>query len=367
VQSLALTALLRRCGSARRGPCERSINTSIRVVGEVTEILDRLIAPWRLDVGRLRRHALVFGASLALAATQVIASPNIALGRTDDATKPTLFIHGGAGSSAPCDDDFGQLLQELHDNGWTGNFYMVKYMSSETNCSAIPGAPGQVVNSSLFGFGHHNVWDFAPNDSLSTHDGDTSLEHLSFHLAWYIWYLFTSREVAVDVVGHSLGGLMIRYALEQVALHNSLFPQYLMVEDVVTLGTPHAGQAWLSSFNYELQETNSPSTPFMAWLNANAQNPQGTNGTDWTVIGSHYNGGNPAWDLLVDALSAVAMNVPHRWRYYLEDIAHSQYMHVDDPGYSKRAYKWDGSAWTSPVYTYAPVEMIRMATYYGAW
>ena len=71
---------------------------------------------------------------------------------------------------------------------------------------------------------------------------------------------------AVDVLGHSMGGLIVRYAIAEVANHNPDFPPRLIVRN-------------------ECSEMKAGSD-FLTTLEKNGWNPQGTDGTDWTAIGS---------------------------------------------------------------------------------
>ena len=46
-----------------------------------------------------------------------------------------------------------------------------------------------------------------------------TLARISYELAWYLWNDFGSKGEAVDLVGHSMGGIVIAYALQQIAAH----------------------------------------------------------------------------------------------------------------------------------------------------
>ncbi|WP_345943030.1 hypothetical protein [Streptomyces sp. SID2119] len=52
---------------------------------------------------------------------------------------------------------------------------------------------------------------------------------------------YTKRGIKVDVVAHSMGGLVVRAALHYTHKRAPGFPKKLYIEDIVTLGTPHAG------------------------------------------------------------------------------------------------------------------------------
>jgi triacylglycerol esterase/lipase EstA (alpha/beta hydrolase family) len=312
---------------------------------------------------RLRSAAISVAAGLVLFASQLFVAPATVLGRTDNMSKPIIFIHGYDGSG--CDRDWWDLVNFLKRMGFTGKYYMLNYLDGDDACPALPG--GQLINSSLFGFGSH-TGDTNYGHTGTSHTHDTSIRHLAYHLAWYIWSNFTSRGVDVDVVAHSMGGLVIRYAVSAVEHGLANFPASLFVEDVVTLGTPHNGaffSSWLDTLQGREME---PDATLITWLKNNAQWPSGTHPgslTDWTVIGS-YN------DLLVGQTTATSMRVLHRFRYDQDPefpIGHMDYMHVEFPG--RYFYVESGNATADGdwhwVYEYFPVEMTQAALTYGVY
>jgi pimeloyl-ACP methyl ester carboxylesterase len=160
----------------------------------------------------------------------------------------------------------------------------------------------------------------------AVHTKDASWRHLAYHVAWYIFHEFTDQNppIPVDVVAHSAGGLIMRYALGQVAEHHPDFPPILLVEDVVTMATPHDGatggfnfagttwyacdaKKWYTSWwaYRELQE--------LCWYDsfireiATFDYPMMMDAglkTDWTVMGSRH-------DEWVASCSATYMQAPH--------------------------------------------------------
>jgi hypothetical protein len=144
-----------------------------------------------------------------------------------------------------------------------------------------------------------------------------------------------------------MGGLIARYALAGVAGSQPGFPPRLLVEDAVTLGTPHAGTGWAYGCAFAQCHEMRPGSPLMDWLAANARNPQGSGGTDWTAIASEDDG-------IVSAGSAIAMPAPHRatYRWYM-GVDHPDYM-LDTSGALDadiRRQDWDGgwlSVWDAP-------------------
>ena len=295
-----------------------------------------------------RPSMAILTAALALTlALQHTTAPTVDA-RSDEAGKPTIFVHGFGG--ADCEGDWGFLMDNMRANGWTGGFYVARFMTGDSNCNPRPNMAMGCMNC----FGSHTHWF---GHTGTTHSNNTSIRHLSWHLANYIATNFTARGIAVDVVAHSMGGLMIRYALAKQGIDS--FPQ-LIVEDVVTLGSPHSGASFAALTGTTQGAEMEPGSSLITWLKSSAQNPQGTGGTDWTVIGSHG-------DMIVQEDSATAMSVAHRWRYTTSPtwILHRDY--TKSSSASTRAVQYP--CYTSPgwcqKFTYYPVEMIRAAALYG--
>jgi hypothetical protein len=124
------------------------------------------------------------------------------------------------------------------------------------------------------------------------HTTGTSIRHLAYHLAWLIHDRYTRHGISVDIVGLSMGGLIARYAIAASDAHLRSFPRRLLVDDVVTLGTPLGGHETelFTSRNRQTIEMDKDS-PFMAWLHAHAARPPSAGGaTDWTFVGSYQDG-----------------------------------------------------------------------------
>lgn len=269
--------------------------------------------------------------------------------RTDDTAKPTVFLHGYGG--ADCEGDWGFLIDQMRASGWTGGFYIPKFMSGDTSCNARPAVAMGCMNCT----GSHDYWF---GHSGTTHSNNTSIRHLAWHLANYIATNFTARDLAIDVVAHSMGGLLIRYALAKQGFDS--FPR-IMVEDVVTLAAPHNGAKFAVLTGTTQGAEMEPASSLITWLKANAKNPQGIDGTDWTNIGSHG-------DLIVQEHTATGMSAPHRWRYTTSPnwIMHGDYTKSSSTGSRRAQYPCVSSpgAWCETS-TYYPVQMIRAATQYA--
>ena len=294
--------------------------------------------------GRARhRQAAVM---VALIAVIAMTFPGSAQARTNSKDKITVFLHGFNGGN--CTQNWRDLMLDMRANGFTGPFYVVKYLSSDSECdlSGIANAK----NVSLFGYGAHT----GPyGHSGSTHDNDTDIRHLAWHLAHFL-RAYIPDDPPVDVVAHSMGGLIVRYAL---AKQSGDWPA-LNLEDVITLGSPHGGVNFASWSGTVQGDQMEPESFFIGWLADNAANPQSAGGTEWTVMGS-------AGDYIVTRGTATDMNAAERVRFgFLPwPVGHSEYMHA---GGNRNSGLWMGTEYET-WYTYGPVPMIRVALQYSGW
>lgn len=131
-----------------------------------------------------------------------------------------------------------------------------------------------------------------PRPATTPHTTETTIQHLAYHWAWTIKHTFGTE--CIKVIAHSMGGLIVRYAIAMVQAQDADFPWDICVEDVVTLGTPHNGSPnagfWCPDWQCLQQEQGSD---FINWLGANARNPKTPGGTDWTTVGSTDDGTAP--------------------------------------------------------------------------
>ena len=272
--------------------------------------------------------------------------PPGASARTNTKDKITVFLHGFNGQN--CTENWRELMLDMRANGFTGPFYVVKFLSSDSQCdlSGIPNA----VNASLFDYGAHS----GPyGHTGTTHDNNTDIRHLAWHFAHFL-RLYIPEDPAVDVVGHSMGGLIVRYAL---AKQTGDWPA-LNIEDVVTLGTPHGGvnfASWTGTVQGDQME---PDSFFMGWLAQYAANPQGSGGSEWTLMGS-------SGDVIVPRTTATNMGAAERVRYGLLPwpIGHGEYMHEDG---TRNAGLWNGTQYQT-FNTHGPMPMTRVALQHAGW
>lgn len=242
-----------------------------------------------------------------------------------DRTKKIVFVHGYDAFGTAGDDGnatWNNMIATLVARGWSGGMTRVSFYVGDTN-----------YDHSLDHHGSHTVHQGGSaahtiTNGVWSHNQDTPIEHLAYHLAWFIYNHYSSSGKTIELVGYSMGGLIIREMLAQFQMQDPDRPPTLRVQDVVTLGTPHSGTSLASmcqgfASTVQCQQMN-PSSSSMQWWAQVARNPQGTNGTDWTLIGSEG-------DSVVTAGSAVgengsgttSMEVRHRVKYSNPDIDHT--------------------------------------------
>lgn len=255
----------------------------------------------------MRRTAL-----LVLGVAALVAAGLPAGARTDDRAKPIVYVHGFDATFSPgydCHAYWDAMADALEGWGHGGGRVTVAYYYLDYNCT--------------YDLAHHGSHSrhYASGHAFGSHTRNTSIRHLGYHLAWMIYDHFTQTGEATDVVGHSMGGLIARYAVARWAAGDSDFPPSVAVEDAVTLGTPHAGTGWAYGCAYTQCFEMRPGSSLLTWLANNGSNPQGSGGTDWTVVGSEDDG-------IVGDGSAVSMGVPHKviYRWY-EGIDHVDYIY----------------------------------------
>jgi PGAP1-like protein len=201
--------------------------------------------------------------------------------RGDGGDRRVYLVHGFRRyGDADCLTAWANTRWSLGRDGWRGRLDSVAVYGGDTGCTAA--LPGRAA-----------------------YTADTSIGELGRAFAWLVYDQDSRYGRPVDVVGHSMGGLVVRAALAGVAAHRRGFPARLLVEDVVTLDTPHAGVANHCPYLECVQMRGQDGEHLLAHL---AQNPQSAQGTDWTLVGSDA-------DPMVSADSATGMRAGHKVRY----------------------------------------------------
>ena len=241
----------------------------------------------RQDVSTSPRNVVIgvrIAAALACLGLALTAGPPVALGagdpvRADSMTEPVYLVHGyGAGN---CKARWAPAIVAWRSKGWRGRFHAIGYYGDDRACDTSVGAATR----------------------------DTSITELGRRLAWDIHRRYSRAGTSVDVVGHSMGGLIARVALTGVQQRWRGFPPYLHVEDAVTVGTPHLGVSagWVTTCGDRQCVQMRPGSSFLRRL-ARHPEPQSRQGTDWTLIGSDD-------DATVSPGSALGMRAPHLVRF----------------------------------------------------
>jgi hypothetical protein len=144
-------------------------------------------------------------------------------------------------------------------------------------------------------------------------------------LAWYIYDNWSVNNTNAKVVAYSMGGLIIRYALQKSGV-DSHFPPMLIVSDVVTMTTPlggidavqlRAAQAECGNCvqaNQMLRNLNAQPPQYSNFMLDIVSNPhpQGATGTDWTMFGSLSVWDQLDWDYQATHLSNTTSADNHR-------------------------------------------------------
>lgn len=285
-------------------------------------------------------------ARLSLVVLMAVSTP-AASARTNAIDKPIYFIHGiSVTSGSDCNmwntmiARFRELANALPPIGPKIPFAArtVAYYHRDKNCNTKIYENGD--HSKHYG-GAFNAW----HRKGGGHTVDVRIEHLGYHLAWDIYNRYSKNEQPVDVVAHSMGGLIIRYALMATKLGVKDFPPFLLVEDVVTMGTPHGGSKVPGGLIPVTTSTQDQEmlvdSPFLRRMERLPEGymPAGRDGTDWLTMGSGY-------DKFVSATSAAGVGPgangkpvarfigsQHKVMYYASNkIGHSDYYKSDAKG-----------------------------------
>lgn len=273
--------------------------------------------------------------STAWAFTVAAATPaHAAPSRGNGDNEPVYLLYGHSGSGVRhCAPAWRAAISAFRRWGWDGPLVTWGYYRGGSDCTR-------------YARGTQN----------------TRLRTAGKALARDIYRNYSSRGRSVDVLAHSMGGLVIRAALTGVRKYGGHdgWPPYLRVEDVVTLGTPHAGTPWALTCRDTSRQCADmlPGSAFLRWL---TDEPQSAQRTDWTLIGSGD-------DDVVPAASALGMTSQHKILFAPgQDMGHST-LRTDSTGRYRGVYKHDGVLWKATTACRPPVLLGRHALYYAsAW
>lgn len=143
------------------------------------------------------------------------------------------------------------------------------------------------------------------------------IEDLARDLARYIDRHHGSRPV--NVVGHSMGGLIARVALLGSARGWPGFPPRLEVDNVVALGAPYRGlgPAVLDAHHDPQWDQMKPGSAFLQRMHAEGELGQRwAAGTDWTLVGSEED-----WTVPADSALDGEARADQKYRYRVDDAS----------------------------------------------
>lgn len=291
--------------------------------------------------------------AVLLLACVTLAAPRSALAFTYSRSFDVVLVHGYAPTGCPgtnVADDWQPLVTDLAEHGWTGAKHEIGFYSCDagvptgdwTDTHHRPGASAhgeydaECRANAEFPDCQSRGWlshEASASEGTTSHNRNTDIRHLAYHLAWFLWDRFSSRGVNVQLVTYSMGGLIARWALYATQDHavgtdpatgRYVFPPRLLVHNVVTLGTPHAGSFLTFLRGLAPSVEADEMTPGSTFLNQLAVNgaPRAAQGTDWTAIGAEDTGFSG--DGVVASRSAISMccTAVHRIVYYSPEIIH---------------------------------------------
>jgi Predicted acetyltransferases and hydrolases with the alpha/beta hydrolase fold len=240
-----------------------------------------------------------------------------------------VFVHGWSKAAWPnipgaeaglvdkyvtgCNDYWGDALNYM--NGNHGNltwgrkdFRTIQYYNADTGCS---NGWDSNNSSNLHSSEYTSHCVGYPSGYNSNNDGawNEDLYHVTCLFAWYLYYNFGQYNWSVEIVAHSMGGLIVHNAIYQVQYRSQLgtgnrFPPTLgHISDVVDFNSPHGGHQLNAAFqaycnlSVQCKQMNGNSSFTQEMLSSRARNSQ-AGGTDWTLLGSEC-------DSVVSAGSAI--------------------------------------------------------------
>jgi pimeloyl-ACP methyl ester carboxylesterase len=280
-----------------------------------------------------RRLALLLAMVTAAAVTMFTAAPAGAAGkpsRSDGSGNRVIFVHGFTpGGSHDCAKTFSTARKHFADNGWRGNLLTFGYYAGNENCS----------------------YTYKGNRN-------TSLKEVAEHFANYVSQHYSQNNKKVDVVAHSMGGLVVRAALHYTHEREEGFPDKLYIEDVVTLGTPHAGMTKSrATICLKLRQCTDmkQGSAFLRGLpdRMPSTTRNGNMRTDWTTVSSFDDG-------TVSESSGIAGTADHEVQYDA-GVNHGQLVEKSSgKHYGRIKYSTTWTTWHQRI---SPVEQARLSVF----
>jgi hypothetical protein len=257
---------------------------------------------------------------------------------------PVVLVHGYNATSCPGTDVtrgiWGGAYLELTHGGWQGPLLPVSYYACDRDGVDITGYGPTVPTGA------------APAITAGTprvhYDQNAGIDQLAHDLGWFVYQSYSRDGTPVDLVGVSMGGLIIRDLLYRVAHKDPRFPPSLAVTHAVTFSTPYLGYGGTGASSICPVETVecqqfAVGSPLITELNSDPQPPQGDGGTAWSVAGS-----SAGCDFL-PATSSVGLAGAERVDYLTPCYTHTGYLWDNNPtaDASARITRPDGTLTTT--------------------
>lgn len=231
---------------------------------------------------------------------------------------PNCFTTSGCWRPRSDGNMWNDMMSTIKFWGWKGELLRIGYYQCDKN-----------QDLRIDGFGdhkeHHGEKHADSTCNTGSHNWDTSIRHLGYHFAWTLHDTFTINGRCVNVVAHSMGGLITRYAIAQSERGDPDFPKQLCVRAVVTMGTPHAGAnyaEWCDGpCGTQIKEMD-PGSSFIQWIEQSPPAAATAGGVRWVLMGSTQ-------DDWVSSTSATSLLGSNRVTYSSQDDAEKNVGHSD--------------------------------------
>ena len=150
---------------------------------------------------------------------------------------PNLVTYKGNGDGFDCQGYWQNAIDFVKNQGWQGDFRTIKYYNGDTNNhnGNDEGRLSSDLHNDLY---KSNCIDFHAGPVGTDGTNDESLDHLSCLFAQYLYQNFGQSNSGVALVGHSMGGIIIRNTLARVQTDGGqgTFPTNVgQVTDAITI------------------------------------------------------------------------------------------------------------------------------------